>query len=108
MDQAVSLDRVVSNEDGRTFVDFVQDPDAQLPSEQVIDWAMNNQVMHCLTELRPIEADIIRKRFGLVGEEEQTLKEIGQAYNLSRERIRQLQEQALGKIRRALERHDFV
>ena len=54
------------------------------------------------------EADILRKRFGLGGSREQTLKEIGQDYNLSRERIRQLQEQALGKIRRALQRQDAI
>ena len=55
-----------------------------------------------LRELRPIEADILRQRFGLGTEQELTLKEIGDKYNLSRERIRQLQEQALGKIRKQL------
>ena len=55
-----------------------------------------------LGELRPIEADILRQRFGLGTEQELTLKEIGDKYNLSRERIRQLQEQALGKIRRQI------
>lgn len=103
MDQAVSLDRVVSAEDGRNFVDFIEDEHAILPSDYVIERSMSSQVLSLIKELNPIEADIIRKRFGLAGEE-QTLKEIGASYNLSRERIRQLQEQALGKIRRALER----
>jgi RNA polymerase primary sigma factor len=58
--------------------------------------------------LRPIEADIIRKRFGLTDDEELTLKEIGGQYSLSRERIRQLQEQALGKIRRELKRLELM
>jgi len=69
---------------------------------------MNDQVMELLKDLKPIEADILRKRFGLVGGREQTLKEIGEDYNLSRERIRQLQEQALGKIRRALQRQEAI
>ena len=54
----------------------------------------------CSATLTPIESRIIRWRFGLDDEEELTLKEIGDKYNLSRERIRQLQEQALGKIRK--------
>ena len=58
--------------------------------------------------LKPIEADILRQRFGLDTDQELTLKEIGEKYNLSRERIRQLQEQALGKMRRALQRKDLM
>jgi RNA polymerase primary sigma factor len=49
-----------------------------------------------------MEARILRWRFGLDDEDELTLKEIGDKYNLSRERIRQLQEQALGKLRSRL------
>ena len=56
----------------------------------------------CSTTLTPIESRIIRWRFGLDDEDELTLKEIGDKYNLSRERIRQLQEQALGKIRKQM------
>ena len=52
--------------------------------------------------LTPMEARIVRWRFGLDNEDELTLKEIGDKYNLSRERIRQLQEQAIGKIRRQM------
>ena len=55
-----------------------------------------------LGTLTPIESRIIRWRFGLDNEDELTLKEIGDKYNLSRERIRQLQEQALGKIRKQM------
>ncbi len=51
--------------------------------------------------LTPLEVDILRRRVGLAGEEEMTLKEIGARHSLSRERIRQLQEQALEKLRGA-------
>ncbi|MCA9668819.1 MAG: sigma-70 family RNA polymerase sigma factor [Myxococcales bacterium] len=109
MEQAVSLDREVSGEDGRRFIDFMHDPEAELPSDRVMERALNDQVLRLLEmDLKPIEADILRKRFGLGGTPEQTLKEIGQAYNLSRERIRQLQEQALSKIRRGLQRQDAI
>ena len=108
MDQAVSLDREVSGDDGRRFVDFIEDTDAALPSDRVMAESLNEQVMEALGELKPIESDILRKRFGLDGNREQTLKEIGEDYNLSRERIRQLQEQALGKIRRVLHRQEAI
>ena len=68
----------------------------------------NEKEATLLSALKPIEADILRQRFGLVSEKELTLKEIGQKYNLSRERIRQLQEQALTKMRRALQRRDLL
>src|SRR5205085_784023 len=55
-----------------------------------------------------IAADILRKRFGLVNDRERTLKEIGDEYRLSRERVRQLQEQALVKMRRAMAKRESV
>ena len=63
-------------------------------------WA--DEVRRLLGTLTPIESRIIRWRFGLDNEDELTLKEIGDKYNLSRERIRQLQEQAIGKIRKQI------
>ncbi|HEU4536097.1 MAG TPA: sigma factor-like helix-turn-helix DNA-binding protein, partial [Polyangiaceae bacterium] len=61
-----------------------------------------DEIRRLLTTLTPIESRIIRWRFGLDDEDELTLKEIGDKYNLSRERIRQLQEQALGKMRKQM------
>ena len=55
-----------------------------------------------------LEARILRWRFGLDDQDELPLKQIGDKYNLSRERIRQLQEQALQKMRRALARRDYL
>jgi RNA polymerase primary sigma factor len=108
LDQAVSLDRRVSDEDGRKVVDFLEDHNAEVPGERLEADALNEQVRQVITALRPIEADILRKRFGLDDDEEHTLKEIGEQYSLSRERIRQLQEQALGKIRRELKRRELM
>jgi RNA polymerase primary sigma factor len=109
LDQSFSLDRPISDEDGRKFIEFVTDPNpAPPPSEALIDHAMANEVRSLLGELKPIEADILRQRFGLDTDEELTLKQIGEKYRLSRERIRQLQEQALTKIRRALQRKELM
>jgi RNA polymerase primary sigma factor len=95
-----SLDRPVGDEDGRKFIDFLQDEGALSPYESLANQKWNAEVRRLLTTLTPIESRIIRWRFGLDDEDELTLKEIGDKYNLSRERIRQLQEQALGKIRK--------
>ncbi len=108
LDQAVSLDRPVSDDDGRRAVDFLEDTEAALPGEALEADALGEQVRQVIGLLRPIEADILRKRFGLEDDEELTLKEIGEQYSLSRERIRQLQEQALGKIRRELRRRELM
>jgi RNA polymerase primary sigma factor len=95
-----SLDRPVGDEDGRKFIDFLQDEGTLSPYDALANQKWNQEVRRLLTTLTPIESRIIRWRFGLDDEDELTLKEIGDKYNLSRERIRQLQEQALGKIRK--------
>jgi RNA polymerase primary sigma factor len=95
-----SLDRPVGDEDGRKFIDFLQEENVPTPYDNIVSAKWNDEVRRLLTTLTPIESRIIRWRFGLDDEDELTLKEIGDKYNLSRERIRQLQEQALGKMRR--------
>jgi RNA polymerase primary sigma factor len=108
LEQPISLDRPVNEEDGRKVIDFLQDDESEAPGETMEADALSEQVREVITGLRPIEADILRKRFGLESDNELTLKEIGEQYSLSRERIRQLQEQALGKIRRELRRRDML
>jgi RNA polymerase primary sigma factor len=110
LDQSFSLDKTISDEDGRKFIDFIQDPNAEnhTTTDLLVDQAMTTEVRAQLQHLKPIEADILRQRFGLDTDKELTLKEIGEKYNLSRERIRQLQEQALTKMRRALQRKDLM
>jgi len=97
-----SLDRPVNDEDGRKFIDFLEQENVPTPYEQLVSQKWSEEVRRLLDTLTPMEARILRWRFGLDDEDELTLKEIGDKYNLSRERIRQLQEQALGKIRRQI------
>jgi RNA polymerase primary sigma factor len=108
LDQSLSLDRSVSDDDDRRFIELLQDPDGLSPTEKIMEQSVNEQVQEILGDLKPIEADVLCKRFGLAGGREQTLKEIGDSYQLSRERIRQIQEQALAKIRRALQRRNVI
>jgi RNA polymerase primary sigma factor len=106
LDQALSLDRPVNDEEGRTLVELLQDPEGEDHSAPDVlnQHEVTAAMRRTLETLRPIEAGILRHRFGLDDDEELTLKEIGEKYNLSRERIRQLQEQALSKMRHALRR----
>ena len=103
VNDALSLDRAVSGDDDRKFIEMLYDPDAAGPADRLAMETMTDQVRQVLQHLKPMEADILNRRFGLEGEEEQTLRAIGEGYELSRERIRQIQEHALTKIRRALE-----
>lgn len=101
-DTPFSLDRPVGDDDGRKFVDFLEAENTLSPHEQLAADRWSDEVRRLLSTLTPIESNIIRWRFGLDQEDELTLKEIGDKYNLSRERIRQLQEQAIGKIRKQM------
>jgi RNA polymerase primary sigma factor len=105
----VSLDRPISDEDGRRLIDVLVDPnEGPAVPEQMASSETQTEMLKFLSALKPIEADILRKRFGLVNDRERTLKEIGDEYRLSRERVRQLQEQALVKMRRAMAKRESI
>jgi RNA polymerase primary sigma factor len=108
-DNPVSLDRSLSDDDGRRLIDVLVDPnEAPSPPDQMMSSETQQEMLKLLSVLKPIEADILRKRFGLINDHERTLKEIGDEYRLSRERVRQLQEQALGKMRKAMAKRDIL
>lgn len=106
MGPGVSLDRSVHDEDDRVFGDTLADPTTEdsTPADGLTTSKLCEQVGTHLRDLTPIEADILKQRFGLGDDEERTFREIGDQYKLSRERIRQIQNVALDKLRRALER----
>jgi RNA polymerase primary sigma factor len=100
----VSLDAPVSRADDRTGVDLLEDEDAPLPGFPLEAEEIAEGLEVALAVLKPMEADILRRRFGLAGVKQETLREIGDRYALSRERIRQLQERAVGRIREEFDR----
>ena len=106
MGQPMSLDRPVHDDDDRTFGDTMADPDTEehSPADNMTTDKLTSQIKKLLHFLSPIEADVLTKRFGLGDDEERTFREIGDQYHLSRERIRQIQNSALDKLKRALER----
>ncbi len=100
----LSLDRKLGDESDASLLDILPGP-TEVEPEAALDAAQwSVQLGQLLLALPPIEASILRFRFGFDDGEELTLREIGLKYNLSRERIRQLQEQALDKLRGELTR----
>jgi RNA polymerase primary sigma factor len=103
---AVSLDRPQSDEDDGSPLEVFVDPEAQgqSPREMLFVEDEKRELETLVATLSPVEADVIRRRYGLEDEQEQTLQEIGNDYRRSRERIRQIEARALAKLRRALRR----
>jgi RNA polymerase primary sigma factor len=106
MGQPLSLDRPVHEDDDRQLGELLADPASEElnPAADLTTEALTKQVKSLMRGLSPIEADVLRQRFGLGDDEERTFREIGDRYRLSRERIRQIQNSALDKLKKALER----
>jgi RNA polymerase primary sigma factor len=102
--QAISLDQQLGDEGDRERMEVFQSPEVEesTPFDDIANRALADQVRDVLHTLKPIEAEVLRRRFGLNGEREVTLQEIASEHGLSRERIRQIQEKALSKVRRGL------
>src|ERR1700724_1627981 len=97
-----SLDAPISDDDSTEFGEIVGDEDAQTPFELLRDKNLRNEVGGLLEVLDDRERKIIFSRFGLDGGKPKTLEEVGKKFGVTRERIRQLQNIALSKLRRAL------
>jgi RNA polymerase primary sigma factor len=104
-----SLDATVGQEeDGASLGDMIGDEAAHTPSDLLSDKNLRKAVMDMLHVLDERELKIITMRFGLDGKKEMTLEEVGRKFKVTRERIRQLQNIALRKIKRALDKQDKV
>jgi RNA polymerase primary sigma factor len=104
-----SLDAAVGQEeDGASLGDMIGDESAAMPSDMLSDKNLRKAVMDLLHVLDDRELKIITLRFGLDGKKEMTLEEVGRKFKVTRERIRQLQNIALRKIKRALDKQDKV
>jgi RNA polymerase primary sigma factor len=95
-----SLDSPLGDDDGSTLGEVVPDEKAANPYERLQSKSLVGDVNSVLAQLEPREADIIRLRFGLEGLEPLTLEEVGEKIGVTRERVRQLQEQALRQLRK--------
>lgn len=102
-----SLDAPVGEDgDSSTFGEIVGDDNAVSPYEGLRDRDRDSDLHDIVNSLEPREAEIIRLRFGLDGKDELTLEEVGKKFNVTRERIRQLEYLAINKMRRAITKNE--
>ena len=116
LDATVSLDAPTHDDDSRGLLDKLEDEAAPEVAELLEIEDLSQHLHQSLINLQPIEIDILRRRYGIDGGplpsegdfEPMTLRQLGERHSLSRERIRQLQERALGKLRREFARRELV
>ncbi|NDY42056.1 sigma-70 family RNA polymerase sigma factor [Dissulfurirhabdus thermomarina] len=101
--EPVSLETPVGDEDS-TLGDFIENHDAVSPYESVKEKELTERIRAILSTLSPREEKIIRLRFGIGEDGEYTLEEIGRRFNVSRERIRQIEKKALNRLRHSTRR----
>jgi RNA polymerase primary sigma factor len=96
--QPVSLEKPLGDEDDSALGDFVEDQTAESPFELASRRIRNENVCRALSVLPRREREVIEMRFGLTGGRPKTLEEVGQAFNVTRERIRQIENHTLKKL----------
>lgn len=97
--EPVSLETPIGEEDDSHLGDFIPDDDAPAPAEAVAVTLLKEQLMDVLNSLTPREAKVLRLRYGLDDGKARTLEEVGKEFNVTRERIRQIEAKALRKLR---------
>lgn len=97
----VSLETPIDEEGDSTFGDFVEDVSSPAPAEEVATHLLHQQLSEALNRLPPREAQILRLRYGLEDGRVYTLEEVGQTIGVTRERVRQLEAQALNRLRQS-------
>jgi RNA polymerase primary sigma factor len=93
------LDDYVGNDEDSTYLDFLEDTKSRTPDFKVLEEDLADSIERMLCDLKPREAKVLRMYYGLGTDNEMTLEEIGQVMGLTRERIRQIKEEAFEKIR---------
>ncbi|HNQ74814.1 MAG TPA: sigma-70 family RNA polymerase sigma factor [Verrucomicrobiota bacterium] len=99
----LSLDAPIGDDDSNSISEVVADPNAALPYDRLVTETDTDLVREVMAKLPEREYKILSLRFGLKDGRERTLEEIGDHFGLTRERIRQIQEQALKKLRNRME-----
>ena len=97
--EPISLETPIGDEEDSSLGDFIEDKKAVAPAEEVINTKLSEQLTAVLGELTPREEQVLRKRFGIEEKSDHTLEEVGKLFNVTRERIRQIEAKALRKLR---------
>ncbi|HEY4427153.1 MAG TPA: sigma-70 family RNA polymerase sigma factor [Solirubrobacteraceae bacterium] len=96
--QPVSLEKPIGEEDDSSLADFVEDVSAESPFEIASEALRRENIMRVLATLPCRERDVIEMRYGIVGGRARTLEEVGRAFNITRERVRQIENRTLKKL----------
>jgi RNA polymerase primary sigma factor len=105
--EPMSLDAQVNDDSESIVIDFVENPDAEVPSQRRDDADLRDQIVDVLASLSPREEKVIRMRYGIGEPTHYSLEEIGARFALTRERIRQIEIKALRKLRHAKRRKNL-
>ncbi len=97
--EPISLDTPIGEEEDSHLGDFIEDVNATAPTEAVVNYNLSAQTRKVLATLAPREEKVLRMRFGIGEKSDHTLEEVGQDFEVTRERIRQIEAKALRKLR---------
>ena len=97
--EPVSLETPIGEEDDSHLGDFIEDKEVITPNEYASNELLKNELQEILKELTPREAKVLQLRYGLEDNRPHTLEEVGKEFNVTRERIRQIEAKALRKLR---------
>jgi RNA polymerase primary sigma factor len=99
-----SLDAPIGDDESNNYSEIIADENADTPYQMLEDQTVTRMLQEMVKTLDPREATILRYRFGLDGGSERTLEEVGEKFGVTRERVRQIQNIALNKLRKMIER----
>jgi len=100
MMHSISLETPVGENESGTVMDLIEDPEAVSPTEELSNYLRQEKVRDLLKKMNKREEEILGMRFGLKGDECHTLEEVADKFKITRERVRQIEEAALRKLRK--------
>ncbi|NJL74101.1 MAG: RNA polymerase sigma factor RpoD/SigA [Saprospiraceae bacterium] len=104
----VSFDAPISGEDGdATMLDLISTDDYGTPDSDLMEQSLRQEVQQSLSVLSPREVQVLSSYYGLNGQKALSLEEIGDLYNLTRERVRQIKERAIRRLRKSYNHNDL-
>lgn len=96
---SISMDAPIGDEDDASYGDFIEDKSTVIPSDHGVDYSLKRTVREVLDTLSPREAKVLCMRFGIDTITDHTLEEVGRQFDVTRERIRQIEAKAIRKLR---------
>jgi RNA polymerase primary sigma factor len=105
---SVSLDAALADGEDATLLDCLPSDDGGAPDQEVLDSALSDSVERALATLSPRESRVVRLHFGFDGRDAMTFEAIGRQMGVTRERVRQIHQRALRKLRKSIHRRTLA